>query len=149
MLDQISCQHSEWPFTDVQRLVPCLLKNCLMVRTCQTWWVHGLSPACQAAPTQVRNWKKELEANTKRCAEWLAPTAKSVKGSLRIVGHCVVGQASLLGPGAGFLLTNRDGEQLEFESISKPICFVYTESFPQKWGRSRDISNEHMCLERV
>lgn len=63
--------------------------------------------------------------------------------------YCMVGQASSLSPGAGFLLTDGDGEQLEFRSISRPICFVYTESFPQKWGRSGDISNEHMCLERV
>lgn len=35
-----------------------------------------------------------------------------------------------LAPGAGFLLTDRDGEQLESGSISKPICCVYTERFP-------------------
>lgn len=32
----------------------------------------------------------------------------------------------------GFCITARDTEQLDFLSISKRICFVYTEKFPRR-----------------
>lgn len=43
-MDQISCQHSEWPFTDVHSVSRCVLRTCLMVRSCQPQCGHGLFP---------------------------------------------------------------------------------------------------------